>query len=186
MEEIWRDIPGWEGYYLASNFGRIKSCDRVIVLDNGIKRSLDGRILADSVGKDGYHRVSLFKNGKAYYFSVHRLVGSAYQDICGTYFPGAEIDHINTNKGDNRPSNLKWIPGNYQYKNRLTVKHMSDRMKNRADQSKWVIKLSKNNEILHFYQSVAEAERETGVFHISKCCLGKQKTAGGFIWKYAE
>lgn len=184
--ESWRDIPGWEGFYLASDLGRIKSCDRVIVLDNGLNRNLKGKVLVESIGKDEYHRVSLYKKGKAYYFGVHRLVGLAFQDICGSYFENAEIDHINTIKGDNRPVNLKWIPGDLQYKNKLTVKHMSDSMKNRPDQSKWVIKLSKNNEILHFYRSVAEAERETGISHISACCLRKQKTAGGFIWKYAE
>lgn len=30
MEEIWKDIPGYEKYYMASTLGRIKSKDRVI------------------------------------------------------------------------------------------------------------------------------------------------------------
>lgn len=73
-----------------------------------------------------------------------------------------------------------------------TKKRMSELRKgkqlNRQDCSKWVIKLSLDNEILHFYPSMSEAERETGVNYkcIGYCCNGKQKTAGGFKWVYAN
>jgi hypothetical protein len=60
-------------------------------------------------------------------------------------------------------------------------------MRNRVDESKWVIKLSPKNEILHFYPSLSEAARDTGVKvqNISKCCKEAGRTAGGYIWKYA-
>jgi hypothetical protein len=34
------------------------------------------------------------------------------------------------------------------------------------------------------YKSISDAERKNGISHISMCCSGKRKTAGGFIWKY--
>lgn len=59
---------------------------------------------------------------------------------------------------------------------------------NRPDCSKWVIKLNEKNEILHFYPSLSQASRETGIHitTISKCCRGLIKNAGGFKWKYAS
>lgn len=35
------------------------------------------------------------------------------------------------------------------------------------------------------FNSINEAETETGIYNISKCCKGRQKTSGGYIWKYA-
>lgn len=34
MEEIWKDIPEWEGFYQASTFGRVRSVDRVLMKQN--------------------------------------------------------------------------------------------------------------------------------------------------------
>ncbi len=51
-----------------------------------------------------------------------------------------------------------------------------------------VVQFSKDGVIIRMYQTAREAERETGVDHtvISRCCKNKQKTAGGFCWKYKE
>ena len=44
MEEIWRDIKGYEGYYMVSNLGRVKSLDRYILKSNGRKEFNKGKI----------------------------------------------------------------------------------------------------------------------------------------------
>lgn len=51
-----------------------------------------------------------------------------------------------------------------------------------------VIQVSLDGEVIREYQTIREAERETGVDHtvISRCCKKRQKTAGGFQWKYKE
>ena len=52
MEEIWKDIEGYEGLYQVSNLGRVKSFYK------------EGRILKQCIDKDGYFCVGLFKNKK--------------------------------------------------------------------------------------------------------------------------
>ena len=51
---------------------------------------------------------------------------------------------------------------------------------------KAVIQLTKDNKIVAEFYSIAKAFRSTGIYQISACCLGKRKTAGGFIWKFKE
>ena len=52
--------------------------------------------------------------------------------------------------------------------------------------NKKVYQLDKNENIIRLFDSIALAEKETGINHssISKCCKGKMKSAGGFLWKY--
>ena len=73
----------------------------------------------------------------------------------------------------------------------LTGKHHSEETKKRISEShgvKGVLQFSKDGEFLAEYPSTKEAERQTGCNQssISKCCKGKQKTCGGYIWKYKE
>ena len=185
MEEIWRDIPGVN--YQVSNKGNIKN-----------KKT--GRILKLKPKKTGYVVVGF--PGKDYRL-IHRLVAFAFPEICGEYFDGAEVDHKNRIRNDNRAENIHWVSPKGNTNNPLTLKYLSETrkgkpkneefkkkvsetLKNNTYNHKWVIKLSKDNEILHFYPSVAEAHRQTGINNISACCTGKIKQSGGFIWKYAE
>ena len=128
--------------------------------------------------------------------SVHKLVAMAFQDICGTYFEGAEPDHINTIRDDNRAENLHLVTRSENCLNPITRKRKSLKWKgntyaigkliNRKDQSKPVLQFTKDGVFIAEYQSVSEAYRQTGIAvqHISSCCLGKLKSAGGFDWKY--
>ena len=98
-----------------------------------------------------------------------------------------EIHHIDGDCSNNRPENLRWVDRKGQFQNKKT----KDNIKKRADNSgKWIIKLSLNNEILHFYPSIREAAREnkTSVTDIYNCCnhIRSRKTAKGFKWVYAE
>ena len=70
-------------------------------------------------------------------------------------------------------------------------KHLSEEHKNKIREnnpSKAVIQLSKDGELIAEYPSTKEAERRTGCYHgnICNCCKGKQKSCGGFIWKYRK
>ena len=65
MEEVWKDIAGYEGKYQVSNLGRVRSISRNAICDSDHRRShyvrsLDGKILKQNMTNDGYFRVSLY------------------------------------------------------------------------------------------------------------------------------
>ena len=60
--EIWEDIPNYENYYQASNLGRIKGLDRVIINSLGRKKTIKGEIIVPVIGKDGYLKLNLGKD----------------------------------------------------------------------------------------------------------------------------
>ena len=76
-------------------------------------------------------------------------------------------------------------------KNPMFGKHHSGETKNKMSEnrpSKPVLQFSKNGEFIAEYPSIAEAGRQTGCKNqsICSCCKGKQKSTGGFIWKYKK
>lgn len=94
--ELWKDIPGYEGLYQASNFGRIRSRYRILSKCWRKRRS----------GQNQDAIVCLSKDGKARTFLVARLVGMVW--VPG-YRPELTINHINGNSLDNRPENMEWV-----------------------------------------------------------------------------
>lgn len=100
MEEKWKDIKGFEGFYQISNLGRVKSL-------RGGRGSTNQheKIRATSLTKDGYVKVRLMYQGKDKTMRVHRLVAEAF-------LPKPElkdtINHIDGNKQNNAVSNLEW------------------------------------------------------------------------------
>jgi hypothetical protein len=100
-QEIWKPIEGYNGDYLISNYGRIKSFKSYIPI-----------VLKLSKNNDGYLQVHLFKYGAAKYFKVHRLVAETFIEN-----PNPEkynqINHIDENKENNHHSNLEWCDCQY-------------------------------------------------------------------------
>ena len=92
--EIWKDVKGFP-YYEISNYGRVKSK----------KQSLP-KILRSGISRSGYSSVTLFKQGRRFYFSVHRLVLEDFVGLCPL---GYESNHKNGIKTDNRLENLEWV-----------------------------------------------------------------------------
>lgn len=76
MEEIWKDIEGYEGYQV-SNLGNVRSLERVSVYRNS-KRLLKGKILKPNRLKDGHLQIFLCKNKICKPYKVHRLVAKAF------------------------------------------------------------------------------------------------------------
>lgn len=105
MQEIWKPVVGYEGIYEVSNFGRIKSVDRIITTTNNTTRIRRGVIRKPSNNQWGYLQVSLHREGIRTCFRIHRLVAIAFipeQD--GKH----EINHIDGNKKNNKTNNLEW------------------------------------------------------------------------------
>ena len=107
MEEIWKDIKGYEGKYQISNLGKVKS-----LIGNS-------KILKPEI-RAGYYSIQLCKNGKCTHKRIHRLVAEAF-------IPNPNnlpmINHKDENKLNNNVDNLEWCDNTYnsQYPNDLSV-----------------------------------------------------------------
>lgn len=103
--ENWRPIPGFEGYYEASNLGRVRGLDRLVPNKFGTLIQIKGRMLKQRQLPHGYIIVMLCKNNQYQNRLVHRLVLSAFHGIPED---GVEACHNNGIRSDNRLENLRW------------------------------------------------------------------------------
>lgn len=102
MQEIWKDIPNYEGLYRASNLGKIKKLSRIV--NNGV--ILKEKIIKSYITTVGYEYVKLYKDGTLKHFGVHALVLSSFEQKPS---PEYEVDHIDRNKLNNKLENLRWV-----------------------------------------------------------------------------
>ena len=171
--EIWKEIPGYEGYYEVSNYGRVRSMERVIH-DKLRPRKMPSKILKfgiDGKGK-GYRHCLLYMNGMNKTYKVHRLVALAFIPNPQNY---PIVNHKDENPANNRVENLEWCTNQYN----CTYGTIEERRGTK------VAKYSKSGEFIEKYISVRSAARanginETGIFHSIQrghCC-------GGYKWAY--
>lgn len=104
MEEIWKDVPGYEGYYQASNFGRIKSLEKIVKHNCGGPKKLNERILNGTISSFGYIRVDLSKEGKSRRFAVHRIIAETFLGKSDLI-----VNHIDGVKTNNNIENLEYV-----------------------------------------------------------------------------
>lgn len=107
--EEWKPIPGYEGIYDASSYGRIRSTPGKTTSNERFAiRVWKTRIIKPKTQnrKRKDERVSLWKDGIEKDYLVSRLVASAWY---GMPDEGMTVNHINGNPMDNRPENLEWI-----------------------------------------------------------------------------
>lgn len=182
-------IPGFEGFYQ---------------IDIGIKdvKCLNvktGKWLSNKPNKNNRISWGLRKNGITYNRQSARWIAFTFPELIqGEWFEGAEIDHIDTDSLNNHPSNLKWTDRKGNCNNPKTLEHYKESNKGKGYQkkgcrkkrnAKWVIQLSLNNEILHFYPGAKDAERKTNIpsDSIYRCCNHRKsyKSAGGYKWEFS-
>jgi hypothetical protein len=103
MNEVWFYIPGYEGYYMVSNFGRVRSLDRYVKRSRGGLQIAKSTILKQNLS-GAYLAVVLSKAGILKTFRVHRLVAEAY---LGSLPKGKVVNHLDGNKLNNNAYNLE-------------------------------------------------------------------------------
>ena len=109
MQEIWRDVPGYERLYQVSNYGSVRSVDRIIK-DNNRTRLYKGKPLKQFLDHKGYCVVTISKQGSLKQIKVHRLVGMAFIPNTEGH---PEINHKDENPKNNRVDNLEWCTAQY-------------------------------------------------------------------------
>ncbi len=182
--EIWRDIEGFDGYQVSS-FGRVRSLR--IRSDSPIKpMMLSGKILKQSLDKNGYSMVWLYKNGIRFTCKVHRLVANAF-------IPNTEckpqIDHINTIRNDNNVENLRWVTASENMLNPLSLKRNIQHLTGgKNGHARRIVQLSNAGDIIMKWDCINDAVRALGInnhSHIVQVCNGERQQAYGFKWEYA-
>ena len=103
--EVWRDIKDYENLRV-SNYGRIYMKEHKVKMPKGGYKKIEGRIKTQRITKNGYSYIHHRINRKIKLLYVHRLVAKAFPEICGEWFDGCQIDHINTIKTDNNVYNV--------------------------------------------------------------------------------
>lgn len=176
--EIWKDIEGYEGLYQVSNMGRVRSLKRTVRNARGLYKKPE-RIMKPYDNGTGYLQIQLSKEGKSKNIYLHRLVAIAFCENLEGY---KEINHIDENKLNNRADNLEWCSRSYN----CTYNGLAKRTPKKH--RKPVFSVNKESGLIMYWESISEAERCTGINNscITSCCQGKQKSAGGHIWFYAD
>ena len=150
MEEVWKDVVGYEGLYRVSNYGEIWSC-------------YVNKMLSPSKTKDGYKICVLRKNKKTKSMLVHRAVATAF-------LPNPDnlpiVNHKDENKLNNFVDNLEWCT--YSYNSTYNDVHL--RNKDRTRYKTYMY--NKNGKLVNIFNSVHDAALWVGssTGNISSCC----------------
>ena len=179
-KEIWKAVEGYEDWYEVSNFGNVRSVDRVVNYNDGRKFHYKGQIRKIKKHPNGYLFCDLSKNTKHKTFNVHRLVAQAFLPNPNNL---PEVNHRDENKTNNCVDNLEWCTHLHNVNYGTATQRRAEKT------SKSVLQIGKDtNEIIAEYASMAEAGRQLNINqgNISNCCLHRCKTAGGFKWRYKE
>lgn len=182
--EIWKDINGFEGLYKVSSLGRVKSLGNGKSTCTNYKQE---RILKANIKKNGYVHIKLNKNGKRYYYSIHRLVAD---NFLINHENKREVNHKDGNKLNNELSNLEWVTTSenqkhaYQKCLQVAIKDKDNK------QSISIVQLNLDGTFVKKWDSIKQVKREIGLnsFGIIKCCKKEKryKTAYGYKWEYVH
>lgn len=187
MEEIWKDIKGYEGLYQVSNFGRVKSLDRWAEQKNRKSRFIKGVMKKQHINKSGYLTVGLCKDSKGTHYLVHRLVADAFIPNVENL---SEVNHKDEVKTNNCVDNLEWCNHYYNSNYGTRTERMipllnTARKKSNEVLSKTVYQYSLEGDLIKIYNST-HATTKYGFSQgcVARCCRGESETYKGYIWKY--
>ena len=174
--EIWKDIKGYEGYYMVSSFGRIKNTKTNYILTLG------------DINSAGYKRVTLYNPVKKRFF-VHRIV--AYH-FCDGYQKGLIVNHKDGNKQNNNYLNLEWVTRSendlHAYANNLRVTTGCAITQKEKAKRRVFIKTLDTDEIVYIFNTCKECAEYFNMneVYIQQCCRGLYKLKRKYKACYEE
>lgn len=186
MEEIWKDVKGFEGFYQVSNLGRVKSLKRTIIRKNGKTFFVRERILKTTNDHSGYPYVTLIILKNKVLKPVHRLVAEAF-------IPNPEnkpcIDHIDCVRTNARVENLRWVTYSENNLNPITVhrKQQSNCPIGKGLYVRPIIGTSIIDGSTIYFPRMKDAQ-QSGYYlpYIRDSIRGERLHYKGYIWKYNE
>lgn len=171
MQEIWKDIQGYEGLYQVSNLGRVRRLHKDY-------RCSKYKIISIKKQNNGYYRVCLSKYNKNKYFWIHRLVAQAFIPNPNNY---PIVNHKDENPQNNVFSNLEWCTHKYN----ANYGHAREKMSAKSTKRK-VNQYDLNGNYIATYNSIKEASIITNSDrrYISQCCKQTYRTCNNYYWRY--
>lgn len=152
MNEIWKEINGYEGYFEVSNLGNFRSKDRIIKYKNNGLRKYPSKALKIEQMADGYCRIVLMKDSIKRRYMCHRLVAEAFIE---NQENKPFVNHMNGIRNDNRAENLEWCTQSENERHSIDI--LGKTMKNKTFPRK--VKCLNNN---RDFNSMSEAIRFIG------------------------
>ena len=162
MKEVWKNVVGYEGLYMVSNYGKVKNAK--------------GELRKTYKDSAGYVTITLCKDGKTSRKLLHRVVAEAFLQN-ENKFP--QVNHKDEVKENNAVDNLEWCTAKYNA-------NYGTRNARRAEKEKKpVLQYSQSGVLIARFESQRAA---ASALHINKslisCCTkGIYKTAGGYVWR---
>lgn len=198
--ETWKNIEGYEGLYMVSNYGNVKSLD--------YRHTGKECILKPGTHGNGYKQVGLYKNREKKKYHIHRLVAETFIPNLYNY---PIINHKDENPSNNCVDNLEWCTHEYNMnygtvKERIGAKNKSKEISieqrkiiSEFNRGKWTGKKNvRAKKIIcittgEIFDYMDEAVKKYNATHISACCRGERKSAGKhpitgkrLVWKYID
>lgn len=203
--EKWKEIPGTEGYYLISSFGRVKALSRMLVNKLGVARFYKERILQQVVIRyknetAGDYMPELVTGvsycGQSMRIRIARMVFELFVQGETIHGPRYVVLHKNGNRFDNSCGNLyaasfsdkmKQVYANKRgHKVSAYLTEASKRLTS-TKLSKKVTQYDTNGIRIGIYDSIKEAAQKTKncASNIVAALKGKRvKKAGNSFWRY--
>ena len=181
VEELWKDVVGYEGLYQCSNIGRVRSLDKVIHTNNqhGVcSKERSGKILKQYKQKTGYYYVKLY-GCRQKTVVVHRIVALSF--ILNPENK-AEVNHIDGNKLNNKISNLEWSTRSENQKHAFATG--LNKPSDKAGEKNAMSKLTKSQ--VHRIRTLAEIgyKRSAIADLFDVCCQSIDSIVTRKTWKH--
>jgi hypothetical protein len=190
--EVWKPIKDYEEFYEVSNYGRIRSKDRIKKVPFGRSGIQKGKVIKLQLNSRGYVRVVLSNQFGKKAFLVHRLVAAAFIENPDGL---PVINHKDFNPLNNNADNLEWTTplGNTRYSlDRGRFKRTPEwisKLKSSLDakMGKPVIGTNINTGEIIFFNALNDCKKMG--FQpscVSNCCNGIRHHHLGFTWRFAN